>query len=409
MVTRRSVLGLLGAGLLASAGGTRAAEGAEADRAAIVNGNNEFGLDLYARLRATRGNVFFSPYSLSCALGMAYAGARGETADEMAKALRFSLPPGRVHPAFGSLIRAINAPGTKRANELSTANALWSQKGQSFADAFQRIARDSYGAAVEELDFQRATETARRTINAWVEKQTQDKIVDLIREGVLKPDTILVLTNAIYFKGDWMSPFPTGATQPGDFAVDAAGRVSGVPLMRQTSVYRYLEGDGFQALELPYRANELSMIVVLPRDVDGLEALERTLTVARVDDWLVRMVSQEVAVVLPRFKVTAEFRLEQPLQALGMRQAFSRAHANFSGMLQPPRRIVVDAVIHKAYVDVSEKGTEAAAATAIGMRLASARSTAPVFRADHPFLFLIRDQATGSILFAGRLVNPVAS
>src|SRR5215475_12902900 len=216
MVPRRAALAVLGSGLLAAAS-VRAAPPPDADRAALVTGNDEFGLDLYAQLRAASGNLFYSPYSISCALAMTHAGARGATANEMAKTLRFSLSPTRLHLAFGNLIREINAPGTKRANELSTANALWSQRGYPFERDFQQTARDSYRAALEEVDFARATETARRTINAWVEKETQDKIKDLIQEGVLTADTVLVLTNAIYFKGTWVNAFRKEATRPGDF------------------------------------------------------------------------------------------------------------------------------------------------------------------------------------------------
>lgn len=407
---RRVVLGLLGAGLLP--GGTVGAAGrvSDADTAALVTGNSEFGLDLYTRLRAGDGNLFYSPYSISDALAMTYAGARGATADEMAKTLRFSLTPARLHPAFGNLIREINGAERKRQYELYTANALWSQKGYPFVPEFQQIAKGSYGAALEELDFKRAPETARRTINVWVERQTQDKIKDLIREGVLQPDTVLVLTNAIYFKGAWVNAFLEPATQPADFMGGAKGAARPVPLMRQQNIYRYLEGATYQVLELPYQAHELSMIICLPRRVDGLGDVEKTLTVAGVNDWLAKMTSHDVDVALPRFKVTAEFQLEQPLMELGMKLAFSRERADFSAMVKA-QQVFVGAVIHKAYVDVNEKGTEAAAATGITMRALSAAPRWPkaVFRADHPFFFLIRDNRTGSILFAGRLTNPLAS
>ena len=407
-VSRRVVLGLLGSSLL-SAGRVWAAEQvSDADRRAVVAANSEFGLDLYAKLRTADGNLFYSPYSVSDALAMTYAGARGATADEMAGALRFSLAPARLHPAFGDLIREINGAGTKRKCELYTANALWSQKGYPFVADFQQVAKDSYGAALEEVDFQRATETARRTINAWVEKQTQDKIKDLLKEGVLGPDTVLVLTNAIYFKGAWMHVFRPARTAPADFVRGAKGTVPNVPLMRQEQVHRYLDGDTFQALELPYEANELSMIIFLPRTVDGLAEFEKTLTASRVRDWLARMAPQEVDVAVPRFKATAEFTLAQPLGELGMRRMFSHA-ADFSGMVKGPG-VHVGAVVHKAYVDVHEKGTEAAAATGVMMALESARRRRPaVFRADHPFFFLIRDNRTESILFVGHLTNPLAS
>jgi serpin B len=373
----------------------------------VVTGNTAFGLDLYGRLRAAEGNLFCSPYSISTALAMTSAGARGATADEMAGALRFSLPPDRLHPAFGTLVREINAPGAKRASELFTANALWSQKGVPFEESFQQLARSTYGAGLQEVDFARATETARRTINAWVEQQTRDRIKDLLREGVLEPTTVLVLTNAIYFKGTWRNAFQKEATQPGDFSLDARRAVPGVPLMHQRDVYPYLDGGTLQVLELPYQADELSMVILLPRQVDGLEEIERTLTGGRVNEWAAKMTRREVAVVIPRFKITRQFELGQPLMALGMKLAFSQRDADFSAMVKA-RRVFVSAVIHQAYVDVNEKGTEATAATAGIFATSSARPPTPVFRADHPFFFLIRENRTGSVLFAGRVTNPLA-
>jgi serine protease inhibitor len=250
-MTRRVALGLLGTALLPAGRAGATSKASDADRAALVTGNNEFGLDLYARLPGGQGNTFLSPYSVSNALAMTYAGARGATADEIAKALRFSLPPARLHPAFATLIREINGTDKKRASELYTANALWSQKGYPFVADFRRIGKDSYEAALEEVDFQSAPETARRTINAWVERQTQDKIRDLLREGTLGRDTVLVLTNAIYFKGKWANRFVEHMTQPGDFELGARGTARNVPLMRQHARFRYLDGGAFQASSCP--------------------------------------------------------------------------------------------------------------------------------------------------------------
>jgi serine protease inhibitor len=389
----------------------RAADGvSDADRAALVTSNSEFGLDLYAKLRAADGNLFYSPSSISSALAMTSAGARGATADEMARTLRFSLEPRRLHPAFASLIRDLNGAERKRPGELYVANGLWSQTGYPFVADFRQVAKTAYGAALEEVDFRHATETARRTINTWVEKQTQDKIRDLLQEGTLQPDTVLVLTNAIYFKGAWMHAFREGETQPAEFALGAKGIVRNVPLMHQQNTYRYLDGGTFQALDLPYEANELSMIAFLPRTAEGLADFEKTLTVARLTDWVARMTPHDVDVALPRFKVAATFALQQQLIDLGMPRAFSRAKADFSGMMKG-QQVALSAVAHKAYVDVNEKGTEAAAATAVTVMVTSARRAPPkaVFRADHPFFFLIRDNRTGSILFAGRLANPQAT
>jgi serpin B len=381
----------------------------ESDARSLVASNAAFGLDLYGQLRATPGNLFYSPYSISCALAMTYAGARGATADEMARTLRFSLPPDRLHPAFAETTREIRASGTERAAELHTANALWAQQGCRFESGFREIAQRNYGAALEEVDFGRATETARRTINAWVERETRDKIKDLIQEGGLTSLTVLVLTNAIYFKGVWMNAFHEEATRPGDFA-GAQGAVRNVPLMHQQHVYPYLDDGTIQAIELPYQANELSMIILLPHKVDGLANVEKALAARGLTDSLARMRRTEVVVVLPRFKITAAFNLRTALEALGMIRSF-QPQADFSGMFKA-ERVHVDAVIHKAHVDVNEKGTEAAAATAVAMQLESARRPLPpppVFRADHPFVFFIRDNRTGSLLFAGRLTDPLRS
>jgi serpin B len=239
-----------------------------------------------------------------------------------------------------------------------------------------------------------------------VEQQTRDRIKDLLREGVLDPSTVLVLTNAIYFKGSWSNAFRKEATRPGDFSLDARRAVQRVPLMHQRDAYPYLDDGTVQVLELPYRASELSMIIVLPSTVDGLEEIERTLTGGRVNEWMAKMTRHEVVVVIPRFRITRRFELRQPLTELGMKLAFSR-HADFSAMVTA-RRVFVSAVIHQAFVDVNEEGTEAAAATAGVVQTASARPPTPVFRADHPFFFLIRENRTGSVLFAGRVTNPLA-
>jgi serpin B len=405
----------LAVGLLAAltAGAAAAAAGsskpAEPDEAALVKGNGEFAFDLYARLRSRDGNVFFSAYSISNALAMTYAGARGPTATQMAAALRFPMDGDRLHQSFAKVSRDVNGAGSKGGAELQVANALWTQTGLATLPAFQAIVKNLYGAGLTPLDFIRAPEKARMTINAWVEQQTRDRIKDLIPEGVLNQDTRVVLTNAIYFKGKWKYAFPEAATRNDTFTLSTGKTIGDVPLMSQTGAFRYLDGGSFQALELPYDANQQSMIVFLPKRADGLAELEKTLTAPRVADWLAQLTVRDVNVTLPRFKVTAEFKLKDALIDLGMPLAFSAGKADFSGIAtgQP---LALSAVIHKAYVDVNEKGTEAAAATAVMVYATSARAPdpTPVFRADHPFFFVIRDNGTGSLLFAGRLVNPQA-
>jgi serpin B len=372
----------------------------------LVKDNTEFACKLYGQLRDKKGNLFLSPYSISSALAMTYAGARGETADEMARALAFTLPPDRLHPSFGFLTAQFNADEkAKRDYQLSVANALWGQKGFGFLPDFLQLTRTNYGAGLRDVDFVGATEQARKKINAWVEKETQDKIKDLLQPGVLTVDTRLVLTNAIYFKGFWADQFKKKATRTEDFKTSATASVK-APLMHRTGDYKHFDGGDFQALELPYKGNELSMVVLLPKKVDGLPEFEKKLTGANLTGWLGRLRKQEVVVTLPRFKTTREFMLKEPLQALGMKRAFVAGGADFTGMSGTEgKRLFISAVVHKAFVDVNEEGTEAAAATAVVVSILSARIT-PVFRADHPFVFLIRDNRSGSVLFMGRLTNP---
>jgi serpin B len=375
-----------------------------ADKTAAAKDNNAFAVDLYGKLRAADGNLFFSPESISTALAMTYAGARGPTAEQMAKTLHFTLDQEHLHPALGALMADLNGGGKKRGYQLSVANALWGQKGHDFLPAFLTLLKDDYGAGMHEVDFLKDTEGARQTINGWVEKQTQDKIKDLIAKDVLPPDTQLVLTNAIYFKGDWNTQFKKDATRDGPFQVSAKDKVN-VPLMNQTGDFPYFEGDGLQGLEMPYVGKDLSMVVLLPKKADGLPDLEKTLSADRLSDWLSKLHTDEVMVALPKFKLTSQFSLKDTLSAMGMLDAFTD-RADFSGM-DGQKDLFISAVVHKAFVDVNEEGTEAAAATAVIAQPTAARIS-PVFRADHPFIFLIRDRRSGSILFVGRVVNPKA-
>jgi serpin B len=368
---------------------------------ALVKGNNEFAFALYGRLRVGDGNLIVSPASVSTALAMTYAGARGDTADEMAKALHFTLPPDELHPAFAELLKELNGAGQKRGYQLSLANALWGQKGLSFKDDFVRLTRNDYGGGLREVDFAHDPQAARKEINTWVEKQTQDHIRDLLGPGAVGRDTRLVLTNAVYFKGDWQRPFKKGQTRNEPFFTADGGSVP-APLMHQTARFRYYEADSLRVLELPYAGKQLSMLVLLPKEVDGLGELEKSLSADRLAGWLGKLREQEVVVSLPKFKTTSEFRLNGPLSALGMRKAFRGG--DFSGITAEGSLPISD-VVHKAYVDVNEEGTEAAAATGVVSR-AAVLAERPVFRADHPFVFLIRDARHGSIIFLGRVVNP---
>jgi serpin B len=281
---------------------------------------------------------------------------------------------------------------------------------------FLKTIKDNYGAGVEELDFKNATEASRETINEWVAKKTAEKIQNLLAEGVLTKQTRLVLTNAIYFKGTWQDPFAKGDTKPEDFHLAGGSTVKAALMHREGGGYRYADEGTFQALEIPYKSGafpggELSMIVLLPREAGGLGALEAQLTGENWKKWVEALrPARKVIVTMPRFKLTQEFQLEEPLTALGMGVAFDKGKADFSGMTETKgERFVISAVIHKAYVDVNEEGTEASAATVVVMvgAMASMRPPpTPVFRADHPFVFMIRDNKSGGILFMGRVEKP---
>jgi serpin B len=375
-----------------------------ADQAEIVKGGNAFAADLYAQLRSKPGNLFFSPESISTAFAMAYAGARGQTAAEMEKVFHFTLPPERLHPAMGALLAEMN--GTHPGYELHVADALWAQQNQNFLPAYLNLVKTDYGAGFKPMDFATAPEAARATINNWVAQETNDKIQDLLGPGTVTPATLLVLTNAIYFKGAWLDPFEKGNTEIEDFHLDAKQTVKAA-MMGRTGGYNYYDGGAFEALELPYKGGELSMVILLPKKIDGLAALEKSFTAANLTKWLDKLTPEpKVNLLLPRFKMTQDFDLGGTLSAMGMPQAFGNA-ADFSGMTGKPA-FQISKAVHKAYVDVDETGTEAAAATGIVMvgAMMRERETIIPFIADHPFLFLIRDKTTGSVLFLGRLMDP---
>ncbi len=290
----------------------------------LVRGNNEFALDLYGRLAKGDGNRFLSPFSISCALAMTYSGARGETALQVAKAMNFNLPPAELHGAFRGLIADLHnrndskaAPGGGHAVELLTANALWTQSGERILPEFQKLIETNYEGGLYPVDFRQAPTAAREYINHWVEEQTKGKIKDLLKPQNIDSNTIVILTNAIYFKALWASPFAAQATRPGDFHL-AGGEKARVDLMHLSGKFRYAEDADVQALELPYQGGSLSMVVVLPRATDGLGRVESSLSLAKLDGWLNSLAQRRVEISLPRFKLTAEAELKDALSALGM-------------------------------------------------------------------------------------------
>lgn len=385
----------------------RGAAAAPPDWSKLVTGNTAFGLSLYGELKSEAGNLFLSPFSISTALGMAAAGAKGKTLDEMVKVL--NLPAG-AHGAFGAIIRSLNEEPDpkKRGFTLSTANALWAQQGYPWRPEYKKLVSADYGAGLFDVDFKSAAEESRQKINGWVEKETRDKIKNLLPMGTITAMTRLVLTNAIYFKGDWQDPFKKEATRDLPFTLTGGKKVE-APLMHRVGAYGYAENDRYQLLDMPYNGRRISMTVLLPRKTDGLPALEKEMTGESLAAAL-RTIRNEkqVHVHLPRFKTEKSFTLNEPLMALGMKAAFMTA--DFSGMHNGGEDLSISAVIHKAFVDVNEEGTEAAAATGVvaGVTSVAQPPTPRYFKADHPFLFLIRDRKTGSVLFLGRMENPQA-
>jgi serpin B len=379
----------------------------DADLALLVEGNSTFAFDLYQAVRGEEGNLFYSPYSISLALAMTYAGARGETEQQMAETLKFLLAQEDLHPAFNSLDIELAERGEGAAGKddegfrLNIVNAIWGQKDYTFLDEFLDVLAENYGAGLRIVDFINETEKSRVAINDWVSEQTEGRIEDLIPQGVITTLTRLVLTNAIYFNAAWEYPFEEDATQSGLFYLLGGGEVP-APMMRQTESFGYNEGNDFQAVELPYDGGELSMVILLPEE-GQFEAFEGSLDAALVEEIIEGLGTREVALTMPKFEFESEFGLKQTLAAMGMPVAFTD-EADFSGMTGV-RDLHIAEVIHKAFVSVDEAGTEAAAATAVIMELTAMPEVVEV-TLNHPFIFLIRDIETGTILFVGRVVNP---
>ena len=374
--------------------------------------NNEFALALYGQLRQGPGNLFFSPFSIRAALAMAHAGARGETAAQMRAALYISSSEETLHDACAQTVSRLDAAGGEY--EMAVASSLWAQHGAPLRPKFLDLIARQYGGSMNIVDFRRGTGTARATMNRWVENQTRQKIRELIPAGGLDADTRLVLVNAVYFKGMWVLPFPKAVTRDEPFDLEGGGRVR-TPLMHVRAEVRYLAAKDYQAVELLYRGGDLSMLILLPNQKDGLRDLEKRDLVRVLHDCAATMFDMPVELFLPRFTINwGCVNVRGQLTALGMPLAFSRFLANFSGIneREPPHAdsLFISDVFHKAIVEVNEDGTEAAAATAVSTAPASGRERStppvPIFRADHPFLFAIRDGKTGAILFLGRMADP---
>ena len=379
------------------------------DNETLGNSINAFALDLYGRLRQSDQNagenLFVSPFSISTALAMTYAGADGETARQMQEALQLPSEGEGVHQSYEKLLDHLNGLQKEDELQLSVANALWGQKGYGFRNNYLDLTQQRYGAGLEQVNFRQDVEAARKTINDWVAEKTEDKIKDLIPRGALTNMTRLVLTNAIYFKARWANVFEENATRDKPFKLLDGSKVD-VPTMHQTERFGYGETQDVKWLEMPYKGHKTSMVILLPKNDSGLAALEKSLTSRRLTKWLDETEYTRVSAAIPKFKLTSKFMLGDMLKAMGMTDAFDPEKADFTGM-SDRGDLFIQAAIHKAYVDVYEKGTEAAAATGIAVGVTSVQTGKPKqFRADHPFLFLIRDRESGSILFMGRVMNP---
>ncbi len=381
-----------------------------ADKASLVEGNSAFAFELYQELRGEQGNLFYSPYSISAALAMTYAGARCETEQQIADTLHFILKQERLHPAFNWLDAELAKRGEGAEGKdgkgfrLNIANAIWGQEGYEFLPKFLDVLAENYGAGVRFMDFVNEAEKSRLAINQWVSDQTEGRIEDLIPPDAIDQLTRLVLTNAIYFNAAWAIPFDEKMTADRPFYLLDGGQVT-VPMMeKRGSFFGYAKREGFQAVELPYDGGELSMIILLPA-LGNFDAFEAELDAQQVSNIISGLQPTQVDLTMPKFEFDSKFSLKDTLAWMGMPIAFT-LDADFSGMAGNPDLLISD-VIHKAFVSVDEAGTEAAAATAVVIELTGVIQSVEV-SLDRPFIFLIRDIETGAILFVGRVLNPAA-
>ena len=373
----------------------------------LVRGNNDFAFNLYQKLREEEsGNLFYSPYSISLALAMTYAGARGETERQMSNALHFILSQDKLHPAFNALDLQLASRGEGSSGQdgkgfrLNIANAIWGQQGYAFLQGFLDKLAENYGAGMRIANFIEAPENSRVAINDWVAHKTEDKIKDLIPSGAIDELTRLVLTNAIYFNAAWLHPFDARTTAEGDFHLLNGSGIK-APMMRQTESFGYARGTGYQAVELLYDGGEISMVILLP-DKDNFDPFEKSLNAELASQISKGLRRERIELTMPSFEFEAQFKLGETLEKMGMSDAFDQQLADFSGM-DGTKDLSISDVFHKAFVLVNENGTEAAAATGV---VIGVTSLPPRVTVDRPFIFLIRDIATNTTLFVGRVMDP---
>lgn len=370
----------------------------------LTQTSNAFAFDLFAKLRPREGNLLVGPAGLCTGLSIVYAGARGETAEQIGKVLHIGLNPDRFVSGMGLLARGWRQEASDEGGELRMRLAVWLQSGFPLRPAFQSTLDSGFKAESRSLDFKTAPDQALRTINEWVAAASRGKVQGLLGPETLDAQTRLVLTNVTFFHGVWDEPFLSEFTADRPFSLDGGRRIE-VPTMTQVDHFAYASRDGVQILELRYRGLAQSMIVLLPARPDGLAALESALTAERLADWLSSLRQEQVAVSLPRFHLSTRLELGPLLEELGMPLAFG-SRADFSGMAGEPGALSISAVVHQSDLAVDEQGTVAASATATAFKTEESSNRPMVFRADHPFLFLVRDNRTGTILFLGRVADP---
>ncbi len=370
----------------------------------VIEANNRFAINLYSQYKSEEGNIFFSPFSISTAMAMVYEGAEGKTAKEIKSVFGFPKYDNSRRNQYSDLLSEINKKDKEYA--LKTANALWAEQDFHFLDEYLTTVEKYYGGKTTNLDFKNEPDASRLIINNWVEDKTNDKIKDLLPEDSIHPLTRLVLTNAIYFKAKWLIQFDADKTSDEYFRVNPDKSIK-VPMMQPTSqksTFNYTQNKDLQILEMPYAGEDLSMLILLPLD-DDIEALENSFTIEKLTEWKKSLRKRRVKIYIPKFKFETKYFMIYTLSNLGMPTAFTDS-ADFSGMTGT-NELKIDKVIHQAFIEVNEEGTEAAATTAVVMGIKSKKPSTPIFKADHPFIFIIQQNETGNILFMGRVNNPI--
>lgn len=373
----------------------------------FVKNNTQFALSLYGNIpKKSEDNVFFSPYSISTSLAMTYAGSQGETANQMAKVLRFTPEKETIHQGFYQLNNNLKEQQKELEYKFIQANGMWGQKGEKFRPSFTQIISNAYEANLTEIDFKNS-DNSRQTINNWIKEKTKTKITEIIPQGMLNEKTKLVLTNAVYFQAKWAMEFPTEQTKKATFRISKKKQVEVSMMHSKPMEFGYSKREDLEIIELPYKGGEMSMIILLPNQVNGLGELESSLNQQNLQNWLKNLSYGElIEVKIPKFKIEQGTDLKKVLSTMGMTQAFDPSKANFSGISEG-KNLFLSAIVHKAFVNVNEIGTEAGAATAV---IAGVRGRAnTIVNIDHPFIFLILDKQSQSILFLGRVINPIIS